>query len=155
MSHEHGSSSLRVGHVSPGVMLPLSYPSHQLGLPQTLPAGSTAPTFARSITGLQGITSQISNLSPKMTVLLLKTWAALLPHPAGRWAEFPCNDIQVCSGGGKETPWSLTALRDRGLWRGKAGCTRRGCTPDPTISDGCIYYKLFIHETICSGEGTA
>lgn len=155
MSHEHGSSSLGVGHVSPGVMLPLSYPLHQLGLPLTLPAGSTAPTFTRSITDLQGITSQISILSPKMTILLLKTWAAHLPHPAGRWTELPCNDTQVCSEGGKETPWSLTALRDRGLRRGKAGYTRRGCTPDPTISDSCIYYKLFIDETICSGEGTA
>lgn len=29
----------------------------------------------------------------------------------------------MCSEGGKETPWSLAAPRNRGLWRGKAGCT--------------------------------
>lgn len=34
-------------------------------------------------------------------------------------------------------------------------CTRRGCTPDPTISDGCIHYNLFMDQTTPSGEGIA
>lgn len=84
MSHQHGGSSLRVGHASPGATLPLRYPSHQSGLAQTPPARSTAPTFTRSILYLQAVTSQKSVLSPEKTISLLKPRAALLPQPAGR-----------------------------------------------------------------------
>lgn len=120
VSHQHGGSSLRVGHVSPEAMLPLSYPLHHSGLTQTLPASSIALTFSRTTTYLQGVTSQKSILPPEITFSLLKTWAAFLLHPAGRWAELPCEGIQLCSGG-KGTPLSLGAPRDRGLWRGTEG----------------------------------
>jgi len=142
--------------VSPGAMVPLSCPSHLSGLAQTLPKGSTAPMFTRSIIHLQDVTSQKSILPPEMTVSFLKTQSALLPPPAGRWAELPCKGTQACSEGEKETPWCLSPKRQGAMAResGVHTCTKRGCTPDPTISDGCIYYNLFMDETVVEEKGS-